>query len=201
LSKNQQKATFNQAKTQQDWEMNQYQKMWGPSGSARTTFAPVTEAANALLTGGGETPQMAADIAGGKAAAQKQAASSNAATYANISDELRRARARQSGYSPGFDTNQQAIARQAAEQGNLSAVQPEEWAANTDLATRMQGLGLGGNLAQEPYAAQLQALGMTNADIANMIAQQGNIATAQKGPLANVEDIARIATAPLRVNV
>jgi hypothetical protein len=193
MSKNQQKATFNQAKTQQDWEMNQYQKMWGPNGTGKATFAPVTEAANALLSGGGETPAMAADIAGGKAAAQKQAASSNAATYANISDEMRRARARQAGYSPGFDTNQQAIARQAAEQGNLSAVQPEEYYSGLDIGTRMQGLGLGGNLAQEPYAAQLQALGMTNTDIANMIAQQGNIANAQKGPLANVEDIARIA--------
>jgi hypothetical protein len=175
MSKNQSKSAYNQSRAQQDWVMSQYQNMWGPNGTGKSTFAPVSTAANALLTGGGETPEMAADITQGKAAAEKQAASANAATYANIADEMRRARARQGGYSPGFNTNLKDVARNAAEQENLSTVQPEEWAATTDLGTRMQGLGLGGTLAQEPYQNQLQALGMTNSDIANMIAQQAQI--------------------------
>lgn len=199
MSKNQQKSTYNQARSQQNWEMQQYQNMWGPNGTAKSAFAPVSTAANQLLTGGGETPEMSSDqedalnaIGTGEQAAQKQAASADASTYADLADSMKRAYARQGGYAPGFDANQQELARQAAEAENQATIAPAEQAAeqyqtqyNTDIGNRLQGLGLGTNMAAIPYNAKLSALGLTDQQINDLLNTQANIANNQKGPFAN----------------
>lgn len=163
MSKNQSKSAYNQARSQQNWEMQQYQNMWGPQGSATKEFAPITAAAQPLLSG-----SLAGDV---RDAERKRAASNTASIYGNLQDALNRSYARQGGYAPGFGANTSALARQAAEQENLSTISPEE----NYFQNYVTGATTGAGLQQAPYQARLAALGLTDSQIADLIKTQAGV--------------------------
>lgn len=192
---NSQKSAYNQARAQQNWEMQQYQQMYGPNGTFSNATTPITKAGNELLTGTNPAIQMNENAANeainqGQIASTRQAASADASLYSGLSDALSRARIRQGGYSPGFDASQADIARQTAEAENQATIAPAEQAAlqrqnqaNQNITTELGAKQLGGNLSLAPLNEQLQALGLTSNQIANLIGIQGNIASGEKnGP-------------------
>lgn len=183
-----QKSSYNQARAQQNFEMQQYQQMWGKDGTGVKTYEPIAKAGNELLTG--TNPAIQANEAAvneyinqGEQAAGKQAASANASLYSGLSDRLSRARIRQGGYSEGFDATQADLARQTAEAQNRATILPAEQAsfqrqnqANQNINNTLRSTQIGAGLASSPYHAQLAALGLTSDQINNLIRTQGSIA-------------------------
>lgn len=169
-SNSQQKSAYNQARSMQNWEMQQYQDMTAPGGSLQTNQ---TNALNALTSG--------------EKAAQTQTAGTNAGIYGGLQDYLQRSQARQGGYMSGFGADQASLARQQADTANQATAGIQE-----QFAPQIAGQ-YNTNISQ-----QLQALGLTESQIQAMIGTQGNIANNISSPVQTALGWADVAATPIQ---
>lgn len=211
----QSKSAYNQARSTQNWEQNQYTSMFGPNGSQTQAYAPTVSAGNTLLASGGLEPGVASGVQSnenaantaigqGEQAAQQQGANTVASEYSNLLSGLKQQQTMQGGYMPGYGASSESLAQNAAQQEANAAEAPAEQAAsqyqtqaNTNasnaLALGSQGLAgtqLGSELSTSGAQNQLNALGMTEGDLNNIISTEGNIGSTIGSPLQDVSSIA-----------
>ena len=147
-------------------------------------------------------------------AAKRQAASGISSEYSNLQDQLNQNRVSQGGYMPGFGASSEDLARNKAQQIADSAANPDMQAAQlyntqynnnasnamqlgglglqgTNLGLQEQGLGLSGattgaNLSTIPFQSHLQALGLTECDVNNLLGLQGKIGANIASPFQQI---------------
>lgn len=194
---NQSKSAYNQARSQQNWEQNQYTNLTNPGG-AISNLAPIGQAGNNLIGLGISQASAPSDnlntptgqsvihnqnnaisaINTGQNAATRQAASAIAGEYSNLLSGLKNQQIQQGGYMPGFGASSEDAARNAADQISLSAIAPTEQTAsqlqsqyNTNANNVMQLQGLG--LQNQNQGLQAANLGSTMSQVPVQTQLQG----------------------------